>query len=182
MFHMYTKIFHFGTEITEHTIFSEETGYGFVNQESLPGKTKSEQSIYSGGWNLRKNYLEDWKTSLHTRENGVEITSERFVMIFKILVPEEGSYQITLTSHAGDDGISDMMLFTGRRNLIESGIQVAPYESYTKCFIAFTAPYIPALTNIPCTEKAIYISLPENMPVFLKLKLKKRDSCSLSCR
>lgn len=173
---MYTKIFHFGTEITEHTLFSEETGYGFVNQESLPGKTKSEQAIYSGGWNLRKNYLGDWKTSLHTRENGVGITSERFVMIFKILVPEEGSYQITLTSHAGDDGISDMMLFTGRRNLIESGIQVAPYESYTKCFIAFAAPYIPALTSIPCTEKAIYISLTGKHACLSEIKIEKKES------
>lgn len=173
---MYTKIFHFGTEITEHNYFSEETGFGFIHQENLPGKTKSEQSIYSGGWNLRKNSLNDWKSSLHTCKNGVEIISERFVMIFKILVPEEGSYQITLSSHAGDDGISDMALFTGRRNLVERNIKIAPNKSYTKCFMAFTAPYIPALTSIPCTEKAIYISLTGKHACLSELKIEKKDS------
>ena len=137
---MYTKVFHFGTEITEHDLFTDEKCYGFINQEQLPGKTKSEQSLYSGGWNLRKNALADWKNSLRSTEHGIEITQDRFVMIFKILVPEEGSYKITLTSKAGHDGIQDMMLFSGRRNLIERDIQVNPGETYTKSFFCICSP------------------------------------------
>lgn len=173
---MYTKAFHFGTEITEHDLFTEEKGYGFINQEQLPGKSKSEQSLYSGGWNLRKYSLEDWKTSLCSSENGVEITKERFVMIFKILVPEEGSYKITLTSKAGAEGIQDMMVFSGRRNLIERDIQVAPGESYTRSFYAFVAPYIPALTSIPCTQKAIYISISGQHACLSELKIEQKEA------
>lgn len=173
---MYTKVFHFGTEITEHDLFTDEKGYGFINQEQIPGKTKSEQSLYSGGWNLRKNALVDCKNSLHSTEHGVEITLDRFVMIFKIRVPEEGSYKITLTSKAGVDGIQDMMLFSGRRNLIERDIQVNPGETYTKSFFVFTAPYIPALTSIPCTEKAIYISISGKHASLSELTIEKQDA------
>lgn len=173
---MYHKIFHFGTEITEHDLFTNEKGYGFINQEQLPGKTKSEQSLYSGGWNLRKNSLSDWKNSLRSSENGVEIIQERFVMIFKLLVPEEGSYKVTLTSKAGTEGIQNMMLFSGRRNLVERDIQLNPFESYSKSFFAFAAPYIPALTSIPCTEKAIYISITGKHASISELTIEKQDA------
>lgn len=173
---MYTKVFRFGSEITEADLFTEEKGYGFINQNELPGKTKSEQSLYSGGWNLRKASLAAWRTSLSSSERGVEVTADRFVMIFKLNVPEEGSYKITLTSRAGSDGIQDMMLFSGRRNLIERDIQIAPNESYTKSFFAFSAPYIPALTSIPCTEKALYISLTGKHACLSELTIEKHDA------
>lgn len=171
---MYTKVFRFGNDITELDLFTEEKGYGFLNQEQIPGKTKSEQSLYNGGWNIRKASLDTWKTSLASSERGVEITAERFVMIFKVIVPEEGTYKITLTSEAGENGIQDMMVFSGRRNLMERDIQVAPKESYTKSFFAFAAPYIPALTSIPCTEKALYISITGKHACLSELKIEQQ--------
>lgn len=173
---MYTQIFHFGSQITEYDLFTASKGYGFLDQTQIDGKTKSEQALYSGGWNLRSNALADWKASLRATENGVEIIKDRFVMIFKILVPEEGTYKVTVTSKAGTKGIQDMMLFSGRRNLIERDIQVLPKESYSKSFFAFVAPYIPALTSIPCTEKAIYISICGTHASLSELKIEKQEA------
>ncbi len=173
---MYKKTFYFGTDITERDLFTEEKGYGFINQEQLPGKTKSEQSLYSGGWNLRAHSLDDWKNSLCSSQNGVMITADRFVMIFKILVPEEGSYQIHLTSKAGTKAIQNMRIFAGRRNLIERDIQITPGNSYTKSFFTFAAPYIPALTSIPSTEKAIYISISGKNASLSELTIEKKEA------
>ena len=52
---MYHKIFQLGEgQITAQTYYKEETGFGFVDPLHIPGKTHSEQSLYLGGWNLRK--------------------------------------------------------------------------------------------------------------------------------
>lgn len=173
---MYTKTFTFGSDITASTLFTEERGYGFVDQEHLGGKTKSEQSLYSGGWNLRQTFLEEWKQSLLTAPEGVKIQSERFVMIFKILVPEEGSYRVTVRTKAGLEKIEHMMLFSGRRNLIERDITVAPGQSYARSFLTYVAPYIPAMTSVPCTEKAIYISAAGIHAGFSEITIEKTES------
>ena len=160
---MYSKIYSFGKDITDKTLYSKETGYGFVDQNNIEGSTKSEQSLYSGGWNLRESARDKWDASLSTVADGVEIAGERFAMIFKAAVPEEGSYKITVKSIAGANGITNMSLFNGRRNLIERDIEVAPGATYTKTFMAYVAPYIPAMSSIPSTEKAVYISESVNL-------------------
>lgn len=173
---MYKKTFIFGTNLTASTLFTKEQGYGFVDQEHLEGKTKSEQALFSGGWNLRSSFLEEWKQSLITVPEGVRIQSKRFPMIFKALVPEEGSYRITVKITAGKEDISSMMLFSSRRNLIERDISIASGQSYEKSFLTYVAPYIPAMTSIPCTEKAIYISAVGQYACFSEICVEKTES------
>lgn len=177
---MFSRTFYFGNEITHNTIYSDKTGFGFVDQEHLPGMTGSEQSLYSGGWNLRAFAKDKWKTSLSTVSDpssyGVEITAPRFAMIFKIAVPEEGAYRITVTAVAGRQGIQNMSLFSGRRNLIERNMNAAPGNTLERSFITYTAPYIPAMTNIPCTEKAIYISATGVHAKFSKITIQKTNA------
>ncbi len=173
---MYKKIFTFGTNLISSVLFTEEQGYGFVDQEHLNGKTKSEQALFSGGWNLRSSAQKEWKQSLTAVSEGVRIQSNRFVMIFKVLVPEEGSYRVTVKITAGAEGIPSMMLFSGRRNLIERDIQLAPNQSYEKSFLTYVAPYIPAMTSTPCTEKAIYISAAGKYACFSEICIEKTES------
>lgn len=173
---MYTKTFTFGSALSSSVLFTKERGYGFVNQEQLEGKTKSEQALFSGGWNLSSSALEEWKSSLVTIPEGVKIQKERFAMIFKALVPEEGSYHITVKITAGSEEIHSMMLFSGRRNLIERDICIAPYQSYEKSFYVYIAPYIPAMTSIPCTEKAVYISAAGKNACFSEIRIEKAES------
>lgn len=157
---MYREEFLFGeNHITAQTFFSEEKGYGFVDFTQSDGSTKSEQALYAGGWNIRQSEADTWYYNLLTTESGIQLQKERFVMVFKFHVPQDGSYRIKVESIAGKKGIENMMLFCGRRNLIERDIQLAPCQKYTKSFVTYVAPYIPAMTSIPCTEKAIYVSV-----------------------
>lgn len=172
---MYAQTFNFGTELTTDTLFTAKAGYGFVDQDHIDGKTKSEQSIYSGGWNIRQSEKKYWKENVKTTSNGIEIISDRHVIIFKVLVPDTGSYQVSVTSIAGESKIENMSLFTGRRNLVERDIQIAPHNTYTKSFHTYVAPYIPAMTSIPCEEKAIYISLTGKNAVLSKIHIEKKE-------
>lgn len=182
---MYKKSFLFGNKhksdfsISSTTLYSEERGYGFVDQNHLTGKTKSEQALYSGGWNLRSSAKDTWMDSLSTTSDGVELNHSRYVMIFKVLVPEEGSYRVTLETYAGKKDIENMSVFCGRRNLIERDIHIPAEQNYQKSFYTYVAPYIPAMTSIPCTEKAIYISITGKHAKLSKITIEKSEATVL---
>jgi len=172
----YLKTFSFHNTVSPVPFFTEEQGFGFVDPSHLPGSTKSEQALYLGGWNLRPSARKEWPDSLIISPTGVTVQIDRFVMVFKILVPEEGSYRVTLKATAGTEGIEHMMLFSGRRNLMERDIFVAPGQSYQKSFLTYVAPYIPAMTHIPSTEKAIYISAVGKHATFSEITVEKVKS------
>lgn len=174
---MYSGTFLFGSnDITESVLFTKEREYGFVDQEHLEGKTRAEQAIYSGGWNLRPSAQGEWKSAFVTTTEGVKIRTERFVLIFKVLVPEEGTYRVTVKTKAGPEKIRNMMLFAGRRNLIERNIAIEPDTSYHKEFLTYVSPYIPSMTSVPCTEKAIYISITGQNAGLSEVRIEKTDS------
>ena len=171
---MYKNTFLFGSKITAKDFFTPEKGYGFIDPHKIPGKTMSEQSIFSGGWNLMDCENTKWDNVITTGNTGVTLTKDKFVMIFKVLVPNDGSYQITLKSHSDDKSITNMTIFSGRRNLVERNISIKKGECYTKTFFTYVAPYIPAMTSIPSDEKAVYISLTGENATFSEITIEEK--------
>ncbi|MCR4637023.1 GDSL-type esterase/lipase family protein [Butyrivibrio fibrisolvens] len=145
--------------IGDTSFYDKSKGYGFVDLSSPIGNTASERSLYAGGWNLRKSYKTPWDDIVTATDNGVYINHSRDVIIFKSLVPDFGTYKITLNVNADKGDIKDMRIFAGRRNLIASEIDVPLGGSYSRSFYVNVTPYIPALTSVPCMEKAVYISI-----------------------
>lgn len=159
---MFCKTYTFGTnkEINAQTFYRPGSGFGFVDQENIPGETMSEKSLHNGGWNLRKNSMDDWKQAYETIDTGVRIAKDRFVLIFKAEVPDFGTYRITMTYQAASgQNISGMRLYAGRRNLIERDIVIEDGQTYQCSFYIHVTPYIPAMTAVPNNEKAIYLSV-----------------------
>lgn len=156
---MYHNIYQFGIgQITANTYYIEETGYGFVDPLHIKGKTQSEKSLYLGGWNLRTSAREAVGSFTATASDCVKVINGRAVMVFKTSVPQDGAYQIDMKISAGDQPIHNMKVFCGRRNLIAENINLAAHTSKHLSFITYVAPYIPAMTSIPVTEKTIYLS------------------------
>ncbi|MCR4832025.1 MAG: rhamnogalacturonan acetylesterase [Butyrivibrio sp.] len=156
---MNTKMYQFGKEITNLDLYNAEKGYGIVDAPSVEGKTDSEKSLFMGGWNLRKSAAGNNSDAYITTSDGVYITKDRYVLIFRVDVPNEGIYRVTIKVKASNGVISDMRIFAGRRNMIAHGIDIAENESYEKSFLTTVYPYIPAMTSIPNTQKAIYVSV-----------------------
>lgn len=146
-------------QISDTSFFDKSLGYGFVDLRSPIGNTASERSLYAGGWNLRKSYRIAPDDIVTASDKGLYINHPRDVIIFKSLVPGFGTYEVTVKVTADNGDISNMYIFAGRRNLIASGISVDSDETYSKTFHVNVTPYIPALTSVPCMEKAIYISV-----------------------
>lgn len=182
---MYKQIFHFNNKdtcentITPNTLYDENKGYGLVDLNNILGKTKSEQSLYCGGWNIRDSAKNNWQNNFVATSNSIKLINSRFVMIFKFRVPEDGSYRISFEVNADIDGISDMSVFCGRRNLVAQNINVQPNETYKKSFFAYVSPYIPAMTSIPCNEKAIYISITGKYAQISKITIEKENATTI---
>lgn len=156
---MYQKTYIFGSDIKNSDYYSDEKGYGFVDQSNVPGKTGSERSLYCGGWNLRESCKDEYPVSASSSQTGVYLVRSRHVLIFKATVPDYGAYKITISTTASSLPIKNMSYFAGRRNLLERDISVSAGETYSNSYYTYVSEYIPAMTSIPSTEKAVYISI-----------------------
>lgn len=176
---MYKKEFQFGSKITSHDYFSFEKGYGFIHPEHLNGNTLSEQALYAGGWNLQDDYKTDYEIAMATNATGVSLIKPDFVAIFKISVPDYGSYHVTLKSTASENVINNMTIWAGRRNLVARNVCIEKGKTYTKQFFSYVSPYIPAMTSKPCTEKAIYISITGKNATLSELIIEQKETLSV---
>ena len=156
--HMDTLLFNFGKNITDKSLYNKDDGYGFVDSLNVDGKTDSEKSLFMGGWNLRKSSgtIEGAYT---TGDKGVYIAKDRYVLVFRADVPDEGIYRVCVKVVATNGNITDMRIFAGRRNMIARGINVQEGCEYSKSFLTTVYPYIPAMTSVPNCQKSIYISV-----------------------
>lgn len=156
---MFQNIYQFGIgQITAQTYYKEENGFGFVDAANVSGATQSERSLYLGGWNLRSSAKEHAALFGITDSESVRTAEKRAVLVFKAAVPHDGAYQLNIEITAQNEPIHDMKLFCGRRNLLARDIEVPAHSSKHMTFTAYVAPYIPAMTSVPLTEKALYIS------------------------
>lgn len=146
-------------KISNTVFYDKSIGYGFVDLRSPIGNTASERSLYAGGWNLRKSYKTPWDDIVSATDKGLYLNHSRDVIIFKSAVPGFGTYEVNIKVVADKGDIHNMRIFAGRRNLIASGINVTSNGTYSKTFYVNVTPYIPALTSVPCMEKAVYISV-----------------------
>lgn len=138
-------------------VYSKDSGAGFIDLSGLTGKTEAEKALSAGGWNLRRSVSYALRSSVAARGNGVFVTNAREVAIFRADVPEFGTYRIEVSLTA-DSPVTNMCLFTGRRNLVARGICLKSGETYSRTFHVQVTPYIPALTSVRREEAAVYIS------------------------
>ncbi|MGI6106515.1 MAG: GDSL-type esterase/lipase family protein [Lachnospiraceae bacterium] len=135
--------------------YTEAKGCGLVDPSRTAGKTDSEKALHAGGWNARSRSGND---GIRTG-NGVFMQDPRGVVICRIDVPEYGTYRVGAVLRAGKTAVSGAYVFAGRRNLCAGPVSI-PAGGAAECsFYTCVTPYIPALTPVPCLEKAVYVSV-----------------------
>ena len=131
----------------QENIYTKERGCGFWEPDmaETTSITDHERALKSGGW-VKRDLLEDTDTT------------GREVIIFKISVPEYGTYSVELEAKVSKETSLNMTLFTSRRNMLDNRVYLDDKKSYRRTFNVSVTPYIPALSSIPCEEKAIFVS------------------------
>ncbi len=128
--------------------YSQEKGFGVFepNMATTSQNTASEQALKSGGWNRRE--FEETNSF-----------PDREVLIIKTRVPSFGTYSCKVRISSKDNDIENAMLFSGRRNLIDSSVSIKADEIYEKQFYTAVTPYIPGLSAQRCNDKDVFISI-----------------------
>ncbi len=168
---MYTKTI----EIKDIQFYNSDVGFGLVDMIGISNEVSAAQALHAGGWTLRRAYAKDYYESILANESGIYTKDFRNVLIYRVDVPEFGTYRVSVKCMAPSGGISDMALFSGRRNLFDSGINVPEGITYEKDFFINVTPYIPALSYVPCEEKAIYISICGKNAGLSQITISKED-------
>ncbi|MCR5724989.1 MAG: hypothetical protein K6G80_07885 [Treponema sp.] len=165
-----------GAQVTASTFFSQETGFGLVEQSSVPGATTAEQSLHNGGWNCAPSFCGGWKDAVRETACGVYVSDERNVLVFKIAVRSYGVYKVTVTVRADAGDIRGLSLFSGRRAAVVKNVAVEKGAVWTKSWYVLSAPYIPAFASKAETEKAIYISVSGKNAGFSQVTVEKASA------
>ena len=156
-------------------LYSPESGFGFVDLSKAEGKTDSKRALRAGGWNLHRSFPYSFSSSVRADASGVYVTFPRQMAVFKADVPEFGTYRVRVDMTASQ-AVNNMSLFAGRRNLIGRGICVPEGESFSRTFFMRVTPYIPALTSVPDTEAAIYISVTGQNAGLSRVTIERADA------
>lgn len=169
-------MYHVTYSLTDGSVpmYCRETGFGFVDPAGVSGKTDAEKALRAGGWNLRRSSHINFSDSVCASPRGVFVTSPRNVAVFRADVPDFGTYRVRVELDAGS-AVQNMSLFAGRRNLIRRGICVPAGESFSREFFVKVTPYIPALTAVPDTEAAVYISVTGEASSLSRIHIERAD-------
>ena len=119
-------------------LYSEETGYGFVieknrNEQELLQLPELNSAFSPWYWDNGKEL-----SSLSDTAEGVTVTAagscgytEGLPLSFKLKLPSQGNYHVSVTVSCGEEGCENLVIFTGRRHLAVRGVSVKPHESFT---------------------------------------------------
>jgi hypothetical protein len=163
---MFTKQFTFGLikeeeriSVSASDMFTSEVGYGFVPYITPDAVITDRFSDY-GGWLPRKEIDPLNNSSLLTnQQDGVEIHQKGWPLCFRVAVPEQGVYSVTVTINGGEQGLSGLNIYTGRRNLVQRDVTISPNEVFTYQFFVHICDYIPIVGQDPTCDASIYISV-----------------------
>lgn len=177
---MFKKSFIFNTKnITFKNFYSKDKGYGFINLHTVMGNTTSEKSLYGGGWTLSNASPQEYETYAKTYQNGIITSDKRNVIIFKVDVPENGSYKVSMKINTTDYAISNMTIFCGRRNVVKRNISIQENDSFSIDFYTYVSPYYPSMSSVISDEKAIYISFTGNNATLSELSISQSASTTI---
>ena len=131
----------------QENLYTDAEGCGFWEPEmaQVTSITDHERALKSGGW-VKRDLLEQVDTT------------GREVIIYRIAVPEPGTYSVDLRIDVTNHDIENMSVFTSRRNMLDNKVNIKAGKSYQRSFGVNVTPYIPALSSKPVEDLAIYVS------------------------
>ncbi|NLZ80477.1 MAG: hypothetical protein GX913_01525 [Clostridiales bacterium] len=170
---MFEKRFTFGTkynnkdsiEVDARELYSPDTEYGFVTEYNrnyyetlqIPEINSAFEPWYwLAGENLTTISNEDWGCSI-SEDLALPLT-------FKTDVAKQGNYHVTVTIDGGNYGIKNLMIFTGRRRLMDLGINLNPGEVFEASYTINISDIIPRSKTIPFSDTSFDLTIIADRP------------------
>lgn len=163
---MFIKKFSFESNTEANTIhvsakdiYNASTGYGFIPFTSQPGNT-ADRFIECGGWlpGKQTNIL-GMSPALSDSVYGVELRQKGWPIRFRAAVPEEGVYAVSIKINGGEQGLTQLNIYSGRRNMVRRDINIGAGEIFTYRYFVHVCDYIPIMGKPPRSDLSIYIAI-----------------------
>ncbi|MBP3544560.1 MAG: rhamnogalacturonan acetylesterase, partial [Lachnospiraceae bacterium] len=147
------------------SLYSEEKGYGFViernrNEQELLQLPELNSAFSTWYWDNGKEL-----TVLKDTDAGATISDSSayepavLPLSFKLKLPHQGNYQLTLTVTAGEKGCDNLTVFTGRRHLAVRNVSLQAKEVRTLTFTVNVCDIIPRGKEEAYTDTTLDITL-----------------------
>lgn len=163
------------------SLYTEEAGFGFViernrNEQELLQIPELNSAYSTWYWDNGREL-----TMLTDTPEGVTVSdssvyeSSCLPLTFKLKVPKQGNYQVTLTVNGGDRGCDNLTVFTGRRHLAARCITLQPHESRTLEFTVNICDIIPRGKEDAYTDTTLDITLFGSQVILSALTVTEAD-------
>lgn len=140
-------------------IYNASAGYGFIPFTSEPGNT-ADRFIDCGGWLPGKqSSLSVVNPEITDSVYGVELHQKGWPLRFRAAVPEEGIYAVTIKINGGKQGITQLNIYSGRRNMVRRDVNIAAGEEFMYRYFVHICDYIPIMGQPPRSDLSIYIAV-----------------------
>jgi hypothetical protein len=134
---MFKNTFHFGgylefsgISVSSKTFFTDERGYGFLCEKSIPKSGDAMGSVLGGGFSNRSADCDtQYEEKAYDTDCGVAQAMPHYPLRFKAVVPENGVYRVTLKIACPDKAARSLMIYTMRAQfmfLLFKALRMAP--------------------------------------------------------
>lgn len=185
---MYSKKYQFYQEnyqpdttyVTPHDLYSPELGFGFVIESNRDQYKELQISELNSGFEPYY-WLKGEELSVLTPSNrGVAFKEGTGLpLIFKTDVPRQGNYHITITITAGNQEMHDLIIFTGRRRLMERKALLLPWETFVANTTVNISDIIPRGITERQADTTLDISILADYPILSELLIEETASPTL---
>ncbi|ASA21604.1 rhamnogalacturonan acetylesterase [Paenibacillus donghaensis] len=173
--HLSDKVIHLPAEY----MFQEEAGGGFIPYTEPFGKGMDRFKDYAGWYPYPKAEQARERIELLHTEYGVELHEEGWPLRFRAVVPEPGVYAVKIQIAGGEEGISRLNLYSGRRNLARRDICIAPGEVFTYQYKVHICDYIPVVGQPPRSDLSVYITVSGTLARLSEVSIEQSEAPTL---
>lgn len=139
-------------------MIQDQSGSGFIPYTEPSGQGIDRFKKYAGWHPYPQTEQLREKAMLLATRDGVELHEEGIPLRFRAAVPTPGIYHVTIVINGGVDGVSQMNVYSGRRNLARRDISLAPGELFTYQYKIHVGDYIAVVGQSPRSDLFIYIT------------------------
>lgn len=182
---MFIRNFSFGLEskyaikVKAADIYNANAGYGFL-PITFDRYSNTDKFISGGGWKPRKNAdVPKDPVSIHDSPDGVEIRQKGFPLRFQASVPKQGVYAVTVRINGGEEGISRLNIYSGRRNMVRRDINIPKGQVYSCKYFVNVCDYIPIMGQPPRSDLLVYISILGDIARITSVTIEKSETPTL---
>lgn len=185
---MFCKKFQFGggaaesnvIMVSKDNLYEEEAAFGFVTEANrrkqpllqIPELNAGFDTVYWYQSEIITKIRQDEKSCFLEKENPFLTEERRIPLCFKMQVPRQGNYLVTITICPGED-MRDILIFAGRRRLAAKKDYLKANQIYRQTILVNICDIVPRGKTRIYNDKTLDIAVVADYPCISSLEIRE---------